>query len=172
MSAETQATAILETVGRSFSLAEREADSLVSHPVARLIAALPFLAGAEQPERTAAAHVATYVLSVRGATEVFAARPSDDKDILERLWAGTAFLGGDGPVIRRGLALLALCMIADYERDVEADTASGKHNPVAAGTWDAPAIRASLVETVESVPCAEMDGILSSAQAVREYWQW
>lgn len=172
MAAASQADRALNVVADAFGFSDDERTAFVAHRIARLFAALPFLAGCNQPDRTAAAHLSTYVLSVRGGTDLFAPQPSDDVDLLERLWTVTAFKGGDAAIIDRGLSLLALCMVADYERDVDKDAAAGKHNPVGSGAWDAQAIRTSLGERIESVPSPEMDTILSTADAVRGYWEW
>jgi len=104
--------------------------------IAKLIAAIPFLAGCEDAERTAVAHPAPTCLSTREDEALFQCQPEDRISVLERLRLGSNFKGGDRRIIDRGLCLLALNMVSDYHRDIEEDAALGKYNPIAAGAWD------------------------------------
>ncbi|MCG8481270.1 MAG: hypothetical protein MI724_19405 [Spirochaetales bacterium] len=158
---------IAESVGRSFRMDAEELVWLREKPVARLIAAIPFLAGCDQPARTAVAHLGTYILSIRETKPFFNADPTDDGDILDRLRLIMNFRGGDAAIIDKGMALLALTMIIDYERDTQIDAAVGKYNPVASGAFDYHAIHSDVIGRIEAVDCPEMDKIFDYKLDVR-----
>jgi hypothetical protein len=161
---------IVSIVASSFSMEEKRKTALLANPVAKLIAAIPYLAGCREPERSALAHVGTYVLGAGDpAKKVFAHKSQDDYDVLARMAAITGFEGGDPVVINRGMKLLAICMIAGYKRD--AGTDMGKvYNPVAEKRWNADEKIASLANSVAAAPNPEMDEILTSAKAANVWW--
>jgi hypothetical protein len=138
--------------------------------IAKLIAAIPFLAGCEDAERTAVAHLGTYLLSTRETKRYFNAQPEDRISVLERLRLGSNFKGGDRRIIDRGLCLLALNMVSDYHRDIEEDAALGKYNPIAAGAWDFESTVESLGMKIASVACDEMDDIAPIGAIPMMYW--
>ena len=158
---------IAEAVSRSFRMNDEERAKFRDKPVARLIASIPFLAGCDQPARTAVAHLGTYILSVRETKPFFNADPSDDGDILERLRLIMNFRGGDAAVIDKGMALLALTMLVDYERDIQIDAAMGKYNPVASHAFDYDTIHADLVRRIEAVDCPAMDEVFNQEVDIR-----
>ena len=161
---------IAEAVGHSFRMDEEERARFRDKPVARLIAAIPFLAGCDQPARTAVAHIGTYILSVRDTKPFFNADPTDDGDILARLRLIMNFRGGDAAIIDRGMALLALTMIVDYKRDIQIDAAMGKYNPVASGSFDYDIMQADLVRRIEATNCPAMDEIYDSDIDIEARW--
>ena len=157
-------------VARAFRMTEAEETWLRDGKIARLIAALPFLAGCEDAERTAVAHLGTYLLSTRETKTYFTAQPGDNQSVLERLRLGSNFKGGDARIIERGLCLLALNMVADYKRDIEEDARLGKYNPIAAGAWDFEATVADLEYRIISIPCEEMEKLLPLVAVPMGYW--
>ena len=161
---------IAEAVGRSFRMDEEERVRFRDKPVARLIAAIPFLAGCDQPARTAIAHLGTYILSVRETKPFFNADPTDDGDTLARLRLIMNFRGGDATIIDKGMALLALTMIVDYKRYIQIDAALGKYNPVASGAFDYDAIHTDLVRRIEAVDCPAMDEFFGPDVGGRGHW--
>ena len=161
---------IAEAVGRAFRMDTEDLASFRKKPVAQLIAAIPFLAGCDQPARTAVAHLGTYILSIRETKPFFNADPTDDGDILDRLRLIMNFRGGDAAIIDRGMALLGLTMVIDYQRDMQIDEAMGKHNPVASGAFDYEAIRADLKSRVEAVACPAMDAMFDMWIDVETTW--
>lgn len=150
---------IAEAVGRAFRMDTQELTWLKKKPVAKLIGAIPFLAGCDQPARTAVAHLGTYILSIRETKPFFNADPTDDGDILDRLRLIMNFRGGDAEIIDKGMALLALNMLDDYKQDIQIDSALGKYNPVTSGAIDYEVTREELVNRVTP----------SSTEAVDEY---
>ena len=141
---------IAESVGRSFRMEAEELAWLREKPVARLIAAIPFLAGCDQPARTAVAHLGTYILSIRETKPFFNADPTDDGDILARLRLIMNFRGGEAAVIDKGMALLARNMLDDYRQDIQIDAVLGKYNPVASGAFDYEVARTELNHRIEN----------------------
>jgi hypothetical protein len=127
---------IVDAVGYAFRMDEDERRWLADKPVARLIGAIPFVAGCANPQRTAVTHLGTYILSGRETKPFFNAVELDDDDVFARLRPIMTFRMGDQDLINAGMALLALNMIEDYRNDVQIDAAVGKYNPVASGAMD------------------------------------
>jgi hypothetical protein len=155
---------IASIVASAFSMDKDRSDRLRANGTAKLIAALPYLAGCRQRERTAIAHLATYVIAGSPAAEaVFDHRASDDYDVLARLATIGSFQGGDPAVINRGMKLLAKVMIRGYGKDLAADKAAGKYNPVGEGRWNADEKLASLDSSIATTEDLEMDALLTEA---------
>jgi len=161
---------ISDRIAGAFRMTEEEKARLASGMIAKLIAAIPFLAGCEDAERTAVAHLGTYLLSVKETKPYFIARPEDGASPLERLRLGADFKGGDRRIIEKGLCLLALNMVADYKRDIEEDAALGKYNPIAAGAWDFESTVADLQYKILLVPCEEMDALAPITAIPMIFW--
>jgi hypothetical protein len=161
---------ISDRVGEAFRMTAEEKKSFAEGRIARLIAAIPFLAGCEEAERTAVAHLGTYVLSLRETKGYFNARPGDDAGALDRLRLISSFKGGDARIIERGLCLLALNMVSDYKRDIEEDAALGKYNPIAAGAWDYKDTVVDLEYRILSIECEEMEAIAPMVAIPMGYW--
>ena len=151
--------AITETVAEAFNMDAKEREWLRNKNIAQLIAAIPFEAGCEQPERTAVAHLCTYILSVKETKPFFNADVTDDIDVLERLRLIMNFRGGDRRIIDKGMSLIALVMVDDYQRDITIDKMLGKHNPVASGAFDYTETRADLIRRIETVDCPALESI-------------
>lgn len=172
VSCATRWKSIIDEVAGAFRMEGSEADRFRNHWAVNLIAALPFLAGARHPERTAATHLGTYLLSIRETKRRFYADEDDDKDVMARLEPIAHFVGGDQAIIDRGLARLALNMVVDYHRDQTVDSMLGKHNPVALGVWDAEEIVAELRQKISRTPCPAMDEIVAAdpPDDAEEFW--
>jgi hypothetical protein len=136
-------------VASAYSMTPDRTAALKENVTAKLIASIPYEAGCREPERTALAHLALYVLAASDAARrAFDHKPEDDYDVMARLASVASFEGGDPAVINRGMKTLAILVIEGYKRDVASDKAKGWYNPVGAGAWDADkllgALRASL----------------------------
>src|SRR5689334_16668715 len=84
----TQWNQMVEFFAGSLGLSPVQRERLAENPVARLIAELPFLAGADQAERTAYAHLSVLLTAARNP-RVFG---HDAADTLEgRLFALSSF---------------------------------------------------------------------------------
>ncbi len=139
-------------------------------PLARLIGKLPFLAGCDDAERTAVAHLGIYLMSCRDTKPYFHPHEGDNGHILDRLRLIMSFRGGDRAIIDRGMALIGLQMLHDYKRDVEIDAAIGKYNPLAEGAFDFETTRDELLATIRATESEEMDEDYDDEIAPLSYW--
>jgi hypothetical protein len=143
---------------------------LLNKNLAKLIAAIPYLAGCDDPGRTAITHLGAYILSIRIKT-VANCQPTDDINLFRRLEMINNFIGGDQAIIQKGMSLIALNMIADYARDIDEDRMFGKYNPVDSGAFDYVTEKKGLETIIESVECREMDEIMSMDASVTGGWE-
>ena len=139
-------------------------DWLQQTKVARLIAELPYIAGCQNADRAAYAQVGTLLLASRNS-KVFGHRPTDT--LRSRLFTIRHFEGGDRQLIERGLHLPELGSLSDHVADMEYDQVVGKYNPLNTSEIVHETERDRLVALIESVPCPEMDTILSAPEAIR-----
>lgn len=167
----SQWTSLSASLTETFRLTENEGQRLFNSRTAQLIGALPYLAGCDQPDRTALTHLAVYVMAARGATRwTFDHTAEDDVDPFRRLASISSFQGGDTVVLGRGMRLLVLQMVCGYARDMAKDTVTGEYNPLLEGTWDATSMISGLVAEILDRPCAEMDGIMTVHDAQSYWW--
>lgn len=115
---------------------------------AKLIAAIPFAAECDEPERTAIAHLCIYLAEIRGFQKYYAHLPSDDSDLFKRLGFISTFEGGNSEIIEYGMNLLALIMIEGYHRSEEKDKQNGTYNPFVSGTWDYEKTKFSIISKI------------------------
>ncbi len=165
-------SSLLNVVSQAFRMDREEAARFAASPIARLIGALPYLAGCDRAERTAVEHLGTYVLSVRETRSAFYATTDDDATVYDRLAPIMHFEGGDEALLRRGIALLALSMITDYKRDVDLDRMIGKHNPIGSGAWDFESTREELQRDIDAVDSPDMDHVFRNDASVENWWAW
>lgn len=162
---------ISDHVAETFRLSAEEKSQFRGSHIAKLLGAIPYLAGCESPMRCAVSNLAVYMMSTGSAKKAFNATAGDDHDVFARL-SLARYEGGNQAIIDRGMALIALNMIADYKRDVIFDVASEKHNPVASGAWDYDEIAGDLIGRIEAVDCPEMDDIADVHTIVDKNWAW
>ena len=160
---------IAQSVSEQMGMTADECEALSRNPVARLVAELPFLAGAEQAERTAYAHLTTYVAAARNPA-VFGHMAGES--LSERLRSIEHFIGGDRAIIERGMHTLELASLADHAADATVDAVSGTYNPLNAGDVDYSAEARRLTAAIAATACPEMDEILSTADAICLNWWW
>lgn len=160
------------TIATSVSMTDGETERFRSNAVAKLVGLLPFIAGCDDPERTALSHLATFVIAGRGESRrVFDHSPADDVEPLARLRTISDFKGGDDAIIERGMALLCLCMVTGYERDIELDNQLHRYNPLSSGRWNIAETRGRLDVVLSRSTDPVMDLILTEDDAMRIYWQ-
>lgn len=128
-----------------------EARRYASVPTARLVAAIPYLAGSEDPDRFAVSNLLT-LYGASKARALFDHRSDDDLDPFRRLATFHVGTQADPQIVDYGRTLLALVSLADHVADVERDREAQKYNPVAAGRWDAEALGRTLRTTVDGSP--------------------
>jgi hypothetical protein len=157
---------LVDTVASGFAMEEARKDKLLSNATAKLIGALPYLAGCRESERCAIAHLSAFVIggAQGSARKLFDHKQGDDYDVLARLSAVAWFEGGDPAILSRGMKCLATIMIEGYKRDVAADKAAGRYNPVGSGAWDADTLLKTLKAEIAALPNAEMDEIFGAAK--------
>jgi hypothetical protein len=157
-------------MAQAFRMTAAEKERFQDGRIGKLIAAIPFLAGCEDAERTACVHLGAYLLSIRETKEPFNARSDDSSSVLERLRLLSNFKGGDRRIIDKGLCLIALAMVSDYKRDLEEDARAGKYNPIAAGDWNYEAVVEDLERRIRDVPCEAMDKIAPIVMIPMTWW--
>ena len=161
---------LANSVAQAFRFTKDEHARFLANRLAKLIAAIPFLASCSDPERTAVSHLGTYVLSVRSKRFALA-RPTDDTYLLRRIELLSNYIGGDRKIIKRGMGLIALVMLEDYHRDREADSDVGKYNPINSGAFHYEVCRRKLMKKIEKNECPQMDEILKVSNTRMIFWE-
>lgn len=155
-----------------FNFGVEKSEWLEGCKMARLIAAVPFLAGCEKAEETSYTHLAIYLMSIDGSTkEIYFHKAADDADIYSRLQPICNFKGGDLKVIQCCMDLIALCMVSNYNKDTETDKAIGKYNPVNAGTWNHGSVSEKLIGDIKTNITPEISEIYTVGDALRAIWK-
>ncbi len=154
----------------TFRMTEDEKENIKRNKVLKLVACIPFAANCENPDRTALAHMGTYIMAANPACKKdFNHNFSDNESVLSRLHLGTAFIGGIKSIIDRGMNLLALAQLEDHNADQEIDRVAGKYNPVLAGVWNYKKSKQQLLSAINGVPCPDMDAVVPPAE-IESYW--
>ena len=161
---------ISSMVADAFRLTGEERDRFGSSRIARLVAAIPYLAGCDDAERTALAHLSTLVLASRPSTRnAFDHAPSDDPDPMERLRTIADFKGGDPAILKKGMLTLCCAMLRGYIQDADADRATGYYNPFVQG-----ALRETRIDGMEalaaSIPMPEMESLMIGFEGEPGWW--
>ncbi len=160
------------TIATSVRMTDGESERFRANKVAKLIGLLPFIASCDDPERTALSHLATFVIAGRGESRrVFDHSPADDVEPLARLRTISDFKGGVDATVERGLALLCLCIISGYERDIELDSLLHRYNPLSSGEWNSTKTRGRLDVVLARSADPVMDLIMTQDDALQIYWQ-
>jgi hypothetical protein len=155
----------------TFRFNERERAHLYASKTAQLIAAIPYLAGCLQAERTALSHLAVYILSCQAETRaIFDHTPADNDLVMTRLASIMQFTGGNRAIIKRGMSLLAIQMICGYNRDLAKDVASGEYNPLLDQAWHGQELIDSLILDIIGIGCPGMDLIMTIEEAQDLWW--
>ena len=136
---------IVEEMKTVFRFTRKETKWFKNCKTAKLIATIPFVAGCNEPERTAIAHLMIYIGEIKGFQKYYAHLPSDDADLFQRLAFISTFQGGDQKIIEEGMNLLALIMVDGYHRSEEEDRENGVYNPFVSGAWDYEKIKKDLI---------------------------
>jgi hypothetical protein len=166
---QTYWNTITHIVAERLRLSLGELEALRSNDTAKLIAAIPAIAGCSNSDRISTQHLTTYLLA-QSATAIFDHRREDDQTVMARLERISHFPDGDKSLIRRGMNLLALTMLNGYEQSMETDRRHKVYNPLVSGSWDAETARRTLIKEVRAVPSKEMDAIMDLERAIRGTW--
>ena len=163
-------TRLTNQIDKTFRFTPEEFDRFTNNKVARLIGELPFIAGCEDAERTALAHLAIYITAIRGGRAIFDHTKDDNSDPLARLRLGMSFKGGSPDIINHGMHLLALVMLEGYKRDQGKDRLSGEYNPLNDGSWDYEAMKEKITSVCLQNPCGKIDEIISMEDSILVIW--
>jgi len=148
-----------------------EAAKLAANPTAKLVAAIPYLAGSEDPDRFAVSNLLTLWGAGR-AVRLFGHRADDDADPFRRLATFHVGSQADPLVVDYGLTLLALVSLRDHVADRPADQRRGRANPVASGAWRAAELEESLQKELDQHPNLKTAFAAVADEAlVTGYWQ-
>lgn len=142
---------------RVFNLTDKETVQLYNSNTAKIIAAIPFVAGCKEPERTAIAHLCIYEAEIKGFQKYYAHLPSDDDDIFNRLAFISTFEGGNPAIIEHGMNILAYIMVEGYNRSKEKDLYDGIYNPIANGNWNYKELKNKLRKKINEIECPDID---------------
>jgi hypothetical protein len=147
-----------------------EAAAYADRKVARLLASISYIAGADDPDRYALSNLLVLHAATK-ARSVYDHRPTDDAEIYHRLSIFSFGPMADPRRVRYGLNLLALTMVMDHETDAADDAAAGKYNPVNASIWNAETLKAGIKSQLSADPssAALYDPIMPVADVVR-WW--
>jgi hypothetical protein len=169
---EKVSDSIIHDVSELFNLSKQNRIKLANNKIARLVMALPYLADCPDPHRIAVSHM-IYLLSEthKNIKPYFLHNFSDNADVFQRLERISNYPGGDKRIVKRGLNLLAIIMIRDYARDMDYDRKIRKYNPLHDNTWDHKKILAELEKEIKSVPCSQMDAIMTANEAYYVWWE-
>ncbi len=132
---------------------------IVASPVARLVAALPFIAGCPKPDELAAKNVDTLIKEIKNPGP-FAHRAG--MSLRKRLAPGDNWKGAANPrAAEKGMLLLELASLQDHFRDREVDLASKTPNPLNEG-MDYQKEKDRLVKAINAISSPEIDQITTA----------
>jgi hypothetical protein len=131
-----------------YRLTDEEAENFAESSTAKIIAAIPFVAGCYRPEVTAIAHLSLYLNEKKGFQKYYACNPLDDVDLFERLEPISHFRGGDKKIIECGMNTLAYIMIEGYHKSEKFDAENGNYNPFVSGNWNYKSLKNKLTKQV------------------------
>ena len=135
-------------IQKIYRLTSEETEKIYNSTTAKIIAAIPFLAGCYRPEVTALAHLSLYINEKKGFQKYYACNPLDDVDLFERLEPISHFRGGDKKIIECGMNTLAYIMIEGYHKSEKYDAENGNYNPFVSGNWNYRTLKAKLKKKV------------------------
>ena len=163
---------VLSRAGAVFNFGIEKKEQAKNSRMAKLIAAIPFLAECNKAAETSFSHLSIYIISMdESAKDIYFHKPEDDGDIYSRLFPISGFSGGNGEIIQCCMDLIALCMISNYKKDKEDDEAIGKYNPVGIGKWDYNTMSAKLITYIDKYNTPEISEIYTKEEALRGYWR-
>jgi len=160
---------VFGAVAQTFRFTAKEQEWISNSEVARLIAAIPFVAGCEDAKRTSLAHIAIYLTDLRGGDAIFSHTKEDNASIYSRLRLISSFKGGNEAVIHHGMTLLALVMLEGYAHSKDYDAEHTQYNPLNDGAWNYEEVKHSLTSDIMENPCDELDAIMPIQNRRRDF---
>ena len=139
---------LVSEIQKIYRLSDEETVKFSNNTTAKIIAAIPFVAGCYRPEITAIAHLSLYMNEIKGFQKYCACSMLDDNDIYERLEPISHFRGGDKKIIKCGMDTLAYIMVEGYHQSAKADAENDKYNPFNSGNWNYHILKNMLTKAV------------------------
>lgn len=135
-------------IQKIYRLSDEETVKFSNNTTAKIIAAIPFVAGCYRPEVTAIAHLSLYMNELKGFQKYCACTMLDDNDLFERLEPISHFRGGDQKIIQCGMNTLAYIMVEGYHLSAKTDLEEGIYNPFNTGNWNYKSLKKMLTQKV------------------------
>ncbi|MCK9170705.1 MAG: hypothetical protein M0P01_09850 [Treponema sp.] len=161
---------LCEKISDVFRLTKQESNRLQQSQTAKLIAAIPYAASCKKPERSAFGNLCLYLAEKQSITGPGDHCQEDDVSVYERLRPFMNLEGGNSAVITHGMQILALIMLAGYNRSKMEDSINGIYNPLNTGTWDFEQLKEYLISAIQIYPCPELDKIISVMDSLFLIW--
>ena len=169
---EKQWENILSRAGAVFNFGIEKKELVKNSRMARFIAAAPFLAGCKKATETSFSHLVIYLMSLdESAKDIYFHKPEDDEDIYSRLFPISSFSCGNREIIQCCMDLTALCMLANFKKDLEEDEAIGKYNPINDWNWDYETMSKKLIQNIDRSITPEISLIYTKEDAIKGLWR-
>jgi|SaaInl8_200m_RNA_FD_contig_21_1850271_length_768_multi_7_in_0_out_0_1 hypothetical protein len=163
---------VLSRVGAVLNFGIEKKAQVQNSKMAKLIAAVPYLADCNKAMETSFSHLLIYLMSLdESAKDIYFHKPEDDRDIYSRLFPISNFSGGDKTVIQCCMDLISLCMLSNYNKDIKQDEVIGKYNPLINQKWDYDKIAAALIQNIEKTITKEISEIYTKDDALKAFWE-
>lgn len=162
---------LLGVIQDQFNYTESKITKLKNNKLLKLTAAIPFVAGCDNPARTAIVHISTMLLASESAKHIFLHNFQDNQSLEKRLHMVSLFDGGNKEVIKKGMNLLYLVMLSDHRIDNEMDNQNNKYNPISSKIWDDTKLIDSIIRECEVLPTTQLDKILPVEVATKIPWE-
>jgi len=162
---------VLSRAGAVLNFGIEKKEQVKNSKMAKLIAAVPFIAGCNKAVETSFSHLLIYLMSLdESAKDIYFHKKEDDADIYSRLIPISNFSGGNKEIIDCCMDLLTLCMVSNYKKDAADDKEIGKYNPLNSGEWDYDTISKKLIEKIDKNIIPEITNIYTKDDALKAYW--
>jgi len=162
---------VLSRAGAVLNFGIEKKEQIKNSKMAKLIAAVPYLAGCDKAFETSFSHLIIYLMSQdESAKDIYFHKPEDDNGIYSRLFPLSSFMGGNKEIIQCSMDLIALCMLSNYNNDLDVDKEIGKYNPINAGIWNFNTLSVKLIKNIDTSITNEISEIYSKEDSLRGYW--
>ncbi len=162
---------VLSRAGAVLNFGIEKKEQVQNSKMAKLIAAVPFIAGCNKAVETSFSHLIIYLMSLdESAKDIYFHKSEDDNDIYSRLFPISNFSGGHTKIIQCCMDLAALCMLSNYKKDMEQDMKIGKYNPINDGAWNYETISKKLLDNIDKNIRSEISDLYTKEDALKGYW--
>ena len=162
---------VLSRAGAVLNFGIEKKEQVENSKMAKLIAAVPYLAGCNKAVETSFSHLIIYLMSVdESAKDIYFHKPEDNGDIYSRLIPISDFTDGNKEIILCCMDLITLCMISNYKKDAESDKLIGKYNPISSGEWDYKTMSEKLILNIDKNITTEISDIYTKEDGLNGFW--